>query len=92
MTVAGKTDTFLSEVIWSGGRVGKVARPAIGSQQVRILIFVHVCRLTLIVAFFAGQEFNKALPSGLVAEERTRQLLEIVVGKRGSGSLCLRKT
>ena len=24
-----------------------------------------------------GQDFNKALPSGLIAEERTRKLLEI---------------
>ena len=62
--------------------MGLVARPAIGSLQVRNLFFVHVCRLTLIVAFCAGREFNKALPSGLVAEERTRQLLEIVVGER----------
>ena len=40
------------------------------------------CRLTLILVICAGREFNKALPSGLVAEERTRQLLEVVVAER----------
>ena len=40
------------------------------------------CRLTLILVICAGREFNKALPSGLIAEERTRQLLEIVVAER----------
>ena len=39
------------------------------------------CRLTLILVICAGREFNKALPSGLIAEERTRQLLEIVVAE-----------
>ena len=29
----------------------------------------------------AGRDYNKALPSGLIAEERTRQLLEIAVGE-----------
>ena len=29
-----------------------------------------------------GQDFNRALSSGLIAEERMRQLLEIVVGER----------
>ncbi|KAL5573252.1 hypothetical protein UlMin_022849 [Ulmus minor] len=29
-----------------------------------------------------SREFNKALPSGLIAEERTRQLLEVVVAER----------
>ena len=30
----------------------------------------------------AGRDFNRALPSGLIAEERTRQLLDIAVGER----------
>ena len=30
----------------------------------------------------AGQDFNRALPSGLIAEERTRQLLEITIRER----------
>ena len=30
----------------------------------------------------AGRDYNKALLSGLIAEEQTRQLLEIVVGER----------
>ena len=30
----------------------------------------------------AGRDFNRALPSGLIAEERTRKLLEIVVAER----------
>ena len=30
----------------------------------------------------AGRDYNKALPSGLIAEEWTRQLLEIAVGER----------
>ncbi|KAL5550064.1 hypothetical protein UlMin_000240 [Ulmus minor] len=29
-----------------------------------------------------SREFNKALPSGLIAEERTRQLLEVIVAER----------
>ena len=40
------------------------------------------CRLTLILVICTGREFNKALPSGLIAEERTRQLLEVVVAER----------
>ena len=40
------------------------------------------CRLTLILVICAGREFNKVLPSGLIAEERTRQLLEIFVAER----------
>ena len=62
--------------------MGLVACPATGNEQVRSLYFVHLCRLTLIVVFFAGWDFNKALPSGLIAEERTPQLLEIMVGER----------
>ena len=31
---------------------------------------------------YAGWDFNKALLSGLITEERTRQLLEITVGER----------
>ena len=30
----------------------------------------------------AARDYNKALPSGLIVEERTRQLLEIAVGER----------
>ena len=30
----------------------------------------------------AGRDYNKALPSGLIVEERTRQLLEVAVGER----------
>ena len=30
----------------------------------------------------AGRDFNRVLPSGLIAEERTRQLLDIAVGER----------
>ena len=30
----------------------------------------------------AGRDFNRALLSGLIAEERTRQLLEIAIGER----------
>ena len=30
----------------------------------------------------SGRDYNKALPSGLIAEERTRQLLEIAVAER----------
>ena len=30
----------------------------------------------------AGRDFNRALPSGLIAEERTRKLLDIAVGER----------
>ena len=40
------------------------------------------CRLTLILVICASQGFNKGLPSGLIAEERTRQLLGIVVAER----------
>ena len=40
------------------------------------------CRLTLILAICAGREFNRALPNGLIAEERTQQLLKIVVAER----------
>ena len=29
-----------------------------------------------------GQDYNKALPSGLITEERTRQLLEIAIAER----------
>ena len=29
-----------------------------------------------------GWDYNKALPSGLIAEDRTRQLLEIAVAER----------
>ena len=60
--------------------MGLVACPAIGNQQVRnFFLFVMQCRLTLILVICAGHEFNKALSSGLIAEEGTRQLLEIVV-------------
>ena len=30
----------------------------------------------------AGRDFNKVLPSGLIAEERTRQLLQIEAAER----------
>ena len=31
---------------------------------------------------YAGQDFNRALPSGLIAEEQNRKLLEIAVAER----------
>ena len=40
------------------------------------------CRLTLILVICAGREFNKALPSGLITEEQTRQFLDIMVTER----------
>ena len=58
-----------------------VACSSTGNLQVRIYLFVMQCRLTLILVICTGSEFNKALLSGLIAEERTRQLLEIVVAE-----------
>ena len=34
------------------------------------------------VCVCAGRDYNRALPSGLIAEERTRQLLEVGVAER----------
>ena len=44
------------------------------STSKEFFVFVMQCRLTLILVICAGREFNKALPSGLIAEERTRRL------------------
>ena len=52
------------------------------STSKEFFVVVVQCRLTLILVICAGREFNKALPSGLIAEERTRRLLEIVVAER----------
>ena len=46
------------------------------------MYFVPPCRLTLILVICASQDFNRAFPSGLIVEEWTRQLLEIIVAKR----------
>ena len=40
------------------------------------------CRLTLILVIFAGRNLNRALSSGLIAEERTRLLLETGIAER----------
>ena len=41
------------------------------------------CMLTDLMYFIcAGRDFNRALPSGLITEERTQQLLSIAVGER----------
>ena len=61
--------------------MGLVACPATGNLQVRSFVIVIQCRLTLILVICAGRDFNKALPSGPITEERTRQLLEIVLVK-----------
>ena len=58
-----------------------MARPATRNLQVRSFVIVMQCRLTLILFICAGRDFNKALPSGLIAEELTRQLLGIVVAE-----------
>ena len=79
MTVAGRIDTSLSGAISCGGRMGLVACPATENLEVRSFVILMQCRLTLILVICAGREFNRALPSGLIAEERTRQLLEVVV-------------
>ena len=81
MTVAGRIDTSLSGAISCGDRVGLVACSATGNLQLRIFVIVMQCRLTLILFICAGREFNKALSSGLIVEERTRQLLESVVAE-----------
>ena len=59
--------------------MGLVACPATGNLQVRSFVIVIQFRLTLIVDICAGRDFNKALPSGLIAEERTRKLLGVIV-------------
>jgi len=80
--MTGRTNTSLSEAIWFGGRMGLVACPATRNLQVRIFVIAIQCRLTLILIICAGRDFNKALPSGLITEERTRQLLGIVLAER----------
>ena len=52
------------------------------STSKKFFVFVMQCRLTLILAICAGREFNTVLPSGLIAKERTQQLLEIVIAER----------
>ena len=62
--------------------MGLVARPTSGELHVRIL--VNCCLMLTDTNLFvcAGRDYNKALPSGLIAEEWTQQLLEIAVGER----------
>ena len=62
--------------------MGLMACLATGNLQVRSFIIVIQCRLILILVICAGRDFNKALSSGLIAEERTRHLLGIVVAER----------
>ena len=64
------------------GRVGLAACPTTRRQQVRICIFSSIMSIDTNLTICAGWDFNKALPSGLIAEERTRQLLEIVPAER----------
>ena len=63
--------------------MGLVACPTTGKQQVRnFCVFSSIMSTDTNLAICAGRDFNKALPSGLIAEEQTRQLLEIVPAER----------
>ena len=62
--------------------MGLVACPATRKQQVRICIFSSIMLNDTNLTICTGRDFNKALLSGLIAEERTRQLLEIVPAER----------
>ena len=70
-TVVGKIGSSLLEGNSYGGRMGLVARPTTGEQHVRDL--VNCCLMLTDTNFFvcAGRDYNKALPSGLIAEEQT---------------------
>ena len=48
------------------------------------VLFAFVCSycgLNLLVLFYADLQYNKAVPSGLIVEERMRGILEIPVGE-----------
>ena len=62
--------------------MGLVARPTTGEPHVRVLVYYCLMSTDTNVFVCAGRDYNKALPSGLIAEERTRQLLEVGVAER----------
>ena len=55
---------------------------ATGKQQVRIFCLSSFTSTDTNVYVCAGRDYNKALPSGLIADDRTRQLLEITIAER----------
>ena len=77
----GRTGSSLSDENLCGGRVDLVACLATGEQHVRKLSLSSLMSTDTNLFVCAGQDYNKALSSGLIAEERTRQLLEIAVAE-----------
>ena len=62
--------------------MGLVACLTIGKQQVRNILFKFLYVADTNHYVCAGGDFNKALPSGLIAEDQTRKLLEIAIAER----------
>ena len=59
-----------------------VSHLTIGKQQVINILLSSRMLTDTNLYVCAGWDFNKALSSGLIAEDRTRQLLEIAIAER----------
>ena len=62
--------------------MGLVTCLATGDQYVRKLSLSSLISTNTNLFVCAGRDYNKALPSGLIAEKRTWHLLEITVAER----------
>ena len=82
MIEVGRIGSSSSEGNLCGGRASLVVCLAIGKQQVRKFCLSSFTSTDTNLYVCASRDYNKALPRGLIAEDRTQQLLEIAIAER----------